>query len=187
LINMKVVVVAGIPGSGSTTVLKHALEDLDYINVNYGDVMLEIARSEGLVEDRDQLRRLSPEKQKRIQKAAAKNIRERSKETNIIVDTHCTIKTPTGFLPGLPQWVLEELQPDMFILVEADPEEIFMRRISDKTRTRDMEMLKEINLHQQMNRAAAMAYATLTGATVKIIENHNSRLENAVQEMKKIL
>lgn len=75
----------------------------------------------------------------------------------------------------------------MFILVEADPEEIFMRRISDKTRTRDMEMLKEINLHQQMNRAAAMAYATLTGATVKIIENHNSRLENAVQEMKKIL
>ncbi len=187
MINMKVVVVAGIPGSGSTTVLKHALEDLDYINVNYGDVMLEIARSEGLVEDRDQLRRLSPEKQKRIQKAAAKNIRERSKETNIIVDTHCTIKTPTGFLPGLPQWVLEELQPDMFILVEADPEEIFMRRISDKTRTRDMEMLKEINLHQQMNRAAAMAYATLTGATVKIIENHNSRLENAVQEMKKIL
>ncbi|MGE0064224.1 adenylate kinase [Methanothermobacter tenebrarum] len=184
---MKVVVVVGIPGSGSTTVLKHALEDLDYINVNYGDVMLEIARSEGLVEDRDQLRRLSPEKQKRIQKAAAKNIRERSKETNIIVDTHCTIKTPTGFLPGLPQWVLEELQPDMFILVEADPEEIFMRRISDKTRTRDMEMLKEINLHQQMNRAAAMAYATLTGATVKIIENHNSRLENAVQEMKKIL
>ncbi|HIH61978.1 MAG TPA: adenylate kinase, partial [Methanobacteriales archaeon] len=64
---------------------------------------------------------------------------------------------------------------------------IFMRRISDKTRTRDMEMLKEIDLHQQMNRAAAMAYATLTGATVKIIENHNNRLENAVQEMKKIL
>ena len=185
--DMKVVVVVGIPGSGSTTVLKHALEDLDYINVNYGDVMLEIAQSEGLVEDRDQLRRLSPEKQKKIQKAAAKNIRERSEETNIIVDTHCTIKTPTGFLPGLPQWVLEELQPNMFVLIEADPEEIFMRRISDKTRTRDMEMLKEIDLHQQMNRAAAMAYATLTGATVKIIENHNNRLENAVQEMKKIL
>jgi len=184
---MKVVVVAGIPGSGSTTVLEHALEDLDYINVNYGDVMLEIAQSKGLVEDRDQLRRLSPEKQKEIQKAAAKNIRERSEETNIIVDTHCTIKTPTGFLPGLPQWVLEELQPNMFVLIEADPEEIFMRRISDKTRTRDMEMLKEIDLHQQMNRAAAMAYATLTDATVKIIENHNNRLENTVQEMKKIL
>ncbi|MBC7100477.1 adenylate kinase [Methanothermobacter tenebrarum] len=184
---MKVVVVAGIPGSGSTTVLKHALEDLDYINVNYGDVMLEIAKSEGLVEDRDQLRKLSPEKQKKIQKAAAKSIRERSKETNIIVDTHCTIKTPTGFLPGLPQWVLEELQPDMFVLIEADPEEIFMRRISDETRTRDIEMLKEIDLHQQMNRAAAIAYATLTGATVKIIENHNNRLENAVQEMKNIL
>jgi len=75
----------------------------------------------------------------------------------------------------------------MFVLIEADPEEIFMRRISDKTRSRDMETLKEIDLHQQMNRAAAIAYATLTGATVKIIENHNNRLENAVQEMKKIL
>ena len=41
---MKVVVIAGIPGSGSTTVLDHALENLDYINVNYGDAMLQIAQ-----------------------------------------------------------------------------------------------------------------------------------------------
>jgi adenylate kinase len=38
---MKVVVVAGIPGSGSTTVLQHALKETDYVHVNYGDVMLE--------------------------------------------------------------------------------------------------------------------------------------------------
>ena len=43
---MKVVVIAGIPGSGSTTVLKKALEELDYLHVNYGDVMLEIAKSD---------------------------------------------------------------------------------------------------------------------------------------------
>ena len=41
---MKVVVVAGIPGSGSTTVLNHALKETDYVHVNYGDVMLEIAQ-----------------------------------------------------------------------------------------------------------------------------------------------
>ncbi len=184
---MKVVVVAGIPGSGSTTVLDKALKGLDYMNVNYGDVMLKIAQSKGVVDNRDQMRTLSPEIQKEIQKAAAKNIRERSRETNIIVDTHCTIKTPTGFLPGLPKWVLDELKPDMFILIEADAEEIFMRRISDKSRSRDMEMLKDIDLHQQMNRAAAMAYATLTGATIKIIENHDNRLEDAVDELKDVL
>lgn len=75
----------------------------------------------------------------------------------------------------------------MFILIEADAEEIFTRRISDKTRNRDMESLQEIDLHQQMNRAAAMAYATLTGATVKIVKNHNNQLESAVGEMKSVL
>ncbi|MDK2874671.1 MAG: adenylate kinase [Methanothermobacter sp.] len=184
---MKVVVVAGIPGSGSTTVLENTLKELDYLNVNYGDVMLEIAVEKGLVENRDQMRTLPPEVQKDIQRAAAKSIRERSLENNIIVDTHCTIKTPAGFLPGLPVWVLEELEPDMFVLVEADAEEIFTRRISDKTRKRDVESLQEIDLHQQMNRAAAMAYATLTGATVKIVKNHNNQLESAVSEMKSVL
>ncbi|MGZ7046855.1 MAG: adenylate kinase, partial [Methanobacterium sp.] len=125
--------------------------------------------------------------QKEIQKNAAKSIREMAEVSNIIVDTHCTIKTPAGFLPGLPKWVLEELQPDMFILVEADNEEILMRRLSDKSRTRDMEKLSDIRLHQEMNRAAAISYAVLTGATVKIIQNHDNRLEVPVEDMVNVL
>jgi adenylate kinase len=184
---MKVVVVAGIPGSGSTTVLQHALKETDYVHLNYGDVMLEIAMEMELVEDRDSIRRLPPETQKEIQRKAAETIRIRAEESNTIVDTHCTIKTPSGFLPGLPKWVLEALQPDMFILIEADGDEILLRRVNDTTRTRDMERLQDINLHQEMNRATAMAYAVYTGATVKIIENHNDLLESSVEEMKKAL
>ncbi len=180
---MKVVVVAGIPGSGSTTVLKGALENLDYVQVNYGDIMLEIAQKQDLVKDRDSMRKLSPDVQKEVQREAAKSIREMSVQNNIIVDTHCTIKTPLGFLPGLPQWVLEELQPDQFVLIEADGDEILLRRISDTTRTRDMEKLQDINLHQQMNRSVAMAYAVLTGATVQIIQNHDDQLEETVARM----
>ena len=71
----------------------------------------------------------------------------------------------------------------MFILIEADDDEILMRRLSDTTRTRDMEKLSDIELHQEMNRAAAMSYAVLTGATVKIIENHDNRLEEPVEDM----
>ena len=47
--------------------------------------------------------------------------------------------------------------------------------------------LQDINLHQEMNRATAMAYAVYTGATVKIIENHNDLLEKSVEEMKQTL
>jgi adenylate kinase len=184
---MKVVVIAGIPGSGSTTVLSKALEELDYMHVNYGDVMLEIAKGDGLVDNRDDLRKLSPDIQKEVQENAAQSIREKSEQSNIIVDTHCTINTPSGFLPGLPKWVLDQLKPDMFVLLEADGDEILKRRISDTTRNRDSERLKDIELHQEMNRAASMAYAVLTGATVKIIENHDNKVDEAVDEMVKTL
>jgi adenylate kinase len=184
---MKVVVIAGIPGSGSTTVLSKVLEELDYMHVNYGDVMLEIAKDDGLVDNRDDLRKLSPDIQKEVQKNAAQSIRDKSEQSNIIVDTHCTINTPSGFLPGLPKWVLDQLKPDMFILLEADGDEILKRRISDTTRNRDSERLKDIELHQEMNRAASMAYAVLTGATVKIIENHDNKVDEAVNEMVKTL
>lgn len=184
---MKVVVIAGIPGSGSTTVLSKALEELDYLHVNYGDVMLEIAKGDGLVDNRDDLRKLSPDIQKEVQENAAQSIREKSEQSNIIVDTHCTINTPSGFLPGFPKWVLDQLKPDMFVLLETDGDEILKRRISDTTRNRDSERLKDIELHQEMNRAASMAYAVLTGATVKIIENHDNKVDEAVDEMVKTL
>jgi adenylate kinase len=180
---LKLVVLTGIPGSGSTTVLKQTLEKIEYVHLNYGDVMIEIAIDKGVANDRDDLRKLSPEIQKEIQKDAAAKIKEQSKDSNVIVDTHCTIATPSGFLPGLPKWVLEELKPDTFVLIEADPDEIMIRRLSDETRTRDMEMYGDIRLHQEMNRAASMAYATITGATVKILENHDNQLDTIVNDM----
>ena len=183
---MKLVVLTGIPGSGGTTVLEQTLKKIDYVHLNYGDVMTQIAIEKGIVNDRDELRKLSPDIQKEIQKEAASKIKENSKDNNVIVDTHCTISTPSGFLPGLPKWVLEELKPDTFVLIEADPDEIMIRRISDETRTRDMEKYESIQLHQEMNRAAAMAYATITGVTVKILENHDNQLDTIVNQMVEI-
>lgn len=184
---MTLVVLTGIPGSGSTTILNKTLEKVDYLHLNYGDVMTQIAIDNNIVENRDQLRKLSPETQKDIQKQAAAKISEESQSNNVIVDTHCTISTPKGFLPGLPKWVLEDLNPDLFILVEANPDEIIYRRLNDDSRERDVERVKDIQLHQEMNRAAAMAYATLTGATVKIIENHDNHLDPTIRKMVELL
>lgn len=184
---MKLIVLTGIPGSGSTTLLNKALEEVDYIHLNYGDIMTEIAVEEKLVEDRDELRKLPSETQKIIQEKAGRRIKEIAESSNVIVDTHCTISTPNGYLPGLPVWVLNELKPDIFVLVEANPDEIIYRRLNDDTRSRDVEKAKYIKLHQEMNRAASMAYATLTGATVKIIENHDDHLDFTVSKLIDIL
>lgn len=178
-------VLTGVPGVGATTVAEEALEEINFEVVNFGTVMLEVAKEEGLVEKRDEIRKLPQEKQRDIQEKAGKEIADRSEEgKDFLVDTHCTVNTPEGYLPGLPEWVLRPLEPDVIILVEADPDEILFRRLEDiEERERDIEGTKEIDQHQKVNRSAAMSYATLTGSTVKIIENHDDQLEKAVEEM----
>lgn len=178
----------GIPGVGKTTVGDKTLELLEergteYEIVSFGTVMLETARDRDLVENRDEIRKLPSEKQREIQEKAGERIAEMGEEGNILVDTHCAINTPEGYLPGLPEWVLRALQPDMIILVEADPEEILFRRLDDETRERDFERTKEIDDHQEMNRAAAMSYATLTGATVKLINNPDGGVDMASENL----
>jgi adenylate kinase len=184
---MNIVVLAGIPGTGSTTVLNKVLEEVDYVNINYGNIMFEIAQERGLVSSRDDMRKLNPETQKDVQKQAAEKIHEMAENDDVIIDTHCSIKTPKGYLPGLPIWVLEELQPTQFILIEADPSEIMYRRFNDDTRVRDVEYADEIDLHQSLAKSTAMSYAVLTGATVAIVQNHDNGLDDAVSEIVDIL
>lgn len=188
----KLVVVTGVPGVGGTTITQKAMEKLseegiNYKMVNFGTVMFEVAKEEELVDDRDQMRKLDPDTQKRIQKLAGRKIAEMVKESPVVVDTHSTVKTPKGYLPGLPIWVLNELNPDIIVVVETSGDEILIRRLSDETRNRDLETTAGIEEHQIMNRAAAMTYGVLTGATVKIIQNKNNLLDYAVDELISVL
>lgn len=187
---MKVAALTGVPGVGKTTVTEKALEKIDknYEVVNYGDKMLEVAKENELVENRDQMRKLDPETQREIQAQAGEEISEMAEEKPIIVDTHSTIKTPNGYLPGMPEWVLRPLEPELIVCVEADPEEIVERRKKDSDiREREIESSTELEEHQSMNKSAAAAYSMITGATVKIIKNHDNSLESASDELSEAL
>ncbi len=181
---MGAIIVTGIPGVGKTTVMEAAAKERNLKVVVYGTVMFEEAQRLKLVSHRDELRSLKPELQVRIQKAAAHAIAEMG---DVIVDTHCSIKTPRGFLPGLPAWVLEALMPSRIILVEADAEEIRGRRVGDETRVRDADSVEEIEGHQEWNRRFSASYATLTGATVATVYNHNDKLDEAIQQILKVV
>jgi adenylate kinase len=179
-----IIVVTGIPGVGKTTVMKKAAYGMNINFVTFGTVMIEIAQEAKLVKDRDEMRKLTLEQQKNLQIKTAERI---AKMKNVILDTHCTVKTPKGYMPGLPEWVIKKINPTTIVLVEANPEEIYNRRANDKTRNRDPDTKEQINEHQMMNRAAAMAYAALTGSTVKIVFNHDNAINEAVKQAAPVL
>jgi len=133
----KKVIITGVPGVGKTTVINEALQKLksegvDYQPINFGTFMFEVAKSEGLVQDRDQMRTLDRADQKRLQQRAAQAIAKIP--GNVMIDTHASVKTPKGYLAGLPEWVLREIMPDIIVLVETDNDQILMRRLTDDTR-----------------------------------------------------
>ena len=181
---MGVIVVTGIPGVGKTTVMKKAAEGMDIEFVTFGTVMVDIAQEIGLAQNRDEMRKLTLEQQKDLQIKSAEKIASMG---NVILDTHCTVKTPKGYLPGLPEWVVKRINPTAIVVVEADPQEIYNRRAGDPRRKRDSDTVEQIEEHQMINRAAAMTYAVLSGATVKIVFNHDNAIEDAVKQAAPVL
>jgi len=176
---MSVVIVTGVPGVGKSTVMA-AAEEYGYKIVNFGTIMFEEAQKEG-VADRDDMRKLAVEDQQRLQKQAGEKI---SQMGDVVVDTHASILTPSGYMPGLPEWTARALNPDVIVLVEATPDEIAGRRSKDASRARDSD---DIDLHQNVNREYAATAAVMTGATVSIVENHDNQVDIAVEQFRRIL
>jgi len=171
---MPAVIITGVPGVGKSTVIEAARQHAGYSVVVYGTEMFEVARARGLVKDRDEMRKLDPSVQREIQIAAAEAI---AKKGDVIVDTHFAIKTPKGYLPGIPAWVAEKLRLKQIVLVEASPEDILKRRQNDPSRQRDPDSAADIADHQETNRRFAAAVSTLTGATVKVVHNREGKVD----------
>ncbi len=174
------IIALGVPGAGKTTVLK-ALKG-GYEVVNYGDLMLEIEKKEFGVKDRDHMRKLPIEKQKKAQRLVAEALAKMTGK--VILDTHCSVATPSGYYPGLPFEFLKLWKVDTLVYVTADVEELKSRRENDPTRKRDVD---DISLHDSLNRSYLAAYSAFSGAPAVVIYNHNDRLEEAVSKFQALL
>ena len=178
----------GIPGVGKTTVLNE-LQDLARQNkfnltvLNYGTIMNEIMRELGKDLHRDKMREQNIGEQKKIQELAASEIVNRAGQGTIVIDTHMFVRTVSGMWAGLPQHVLEKLNPRLLVLVEANPEQIAARRTGDSSRMREKGVAEEIAFDLEWSRATAAASAVVTGSPVKVIRNEEGRQKQAAQEL----
>lgn len=180
-----IVILAGIPGAGTSTVLK-ALKDRhsSITIVNYGEVMLREAALQGF--ERDFLRKMSNEKQQEIGLVASRKIAEKSQGITI-VDIPACIKTPVGYYPGIPLKILNALNPKALVLVQCSPSSIVERRARDGLRQRDEEELHELALHQEFTRAYLAAASILTGAVLCIVDNESESLTENIQPLVKLI
>ncbi|AOV95261.1 hypothetical protein AQV86_05075 [Nanohaloarchaea archaeon SG9] len=177
-------IVVGLSGVGKSTVLEKATEKSgeEYEVINYGDRMVETAKDRGLVEHRDEMKDLDVETYKDIQKKAAESIVEDSEDGNVIVDTHATIKSPFGYIPGLPKWTIENLMPDKLVMLTADSEAIF-KRSQEGGRDREHESVEDIEEYQEVAREMAATGSVLTGAYLQIIENREGKADEAAEKL----
>ena len=176
-------VVLGIPGVGKTTVVGGVVSAYKGAKlVNFGTLMFEAGRSLGWVKDRDEIRKMKVEKQKRLQKLAATKI-SRMQGKAIIVDTHLFIRTEEGFWPGLPFDVVRAMKPTHLVLVEASPGDVARRRASDATRYRDAVTADGLAEELQLARGFLTVCSTITGAPMMMVTNAEGRQAEAVQKV----
>jgi len=186
------IIVAGIPGVGKTTIL----QELDAVAkekkvplkiINFGNVMNELFKKQGKEIHRDRMRREDIDTQSRVQQQAARNIAKTPGNSALVVDTHMFVRTTEGIWPGTPRKVLEALNPDMIILIEAAPEEIAKRRTDDSTRYRDSGSVEDARADLQWSRYMASVNAVLAGVPIQIVHNRDGEQRQTALDLLAII
>ena len=190
LVEHKKVVIVGIPGVGQTSLVTTIVEKLSDNGIavsvhSYGTMMLDEAKNAG-VNDRDELRRLPVEKQKGLQKNTAEKISKLTDDI-VFIDTHAFISTKEGFYPGLPNDVIQIIQPTHFIAISARPEEIYNRRMKDETRNRDKVSIESIKKELAIQDSMLSTCSVLSGSPMKVILNNEGKIEEAANNVIKAI
>ena len=177
---MGTIIVAGVPGVGKSTILQELESVAREKNVplkiiNFGNVMNDLFKKRGKQIHRDRMRKEGITLQSKIQQDAARIISKTPGNSALVVDTHMFVRTNDGIWPGTPRKVLEALDPDVIILIEADPEEVARRRTADSTRYRDSGSVEDAKADLQWSRYMASANAVLAGVPIQIVRNRDGQ------------
>ena len=186
LVDRKKVVIVGIPGVGKTSLVTRIVEllngDKQRASVHsYGSVMMNEDEINN-ISDRDNLRHLPVSQQKELQKQAAKKISELTDDV-VFIDTHAFISTKEGFYPGLPNHVIQVLEPTHLIAISARPEEIYNRRMKDDTRNRDKISIEAIKKELAVQDAMLSSCSVLSGSPMKVILNNEGKIDEAAKNV----
>ena len=177
---IRTLIIAGTPGAGKSTLLsKVKLKKAKLVNM--GSEMLKYTK----LSDRDKLRYLSFDEQKKLRARAIENIRK--KGGNIIIDTHLSVEHNGRFLPGFSINELKELNTKALIYIDASAKEIIARRKKDKSRKRENESEEEINMHRSLNISFMASAASELNIPILIFRNSEGMADEVAGELERSL
>jgi adenylate kinase len=180
----KLYVVCGQSGVGKSTVIQKAAEGMEDLTVvNFGEQILKLALDGGFVKEGEEVTLLRPECLSELQVRATERVK--NLKGRVILDMHLTVRTPSGFIAGMPKRVMDVLEPRRIILLEADAYEILKRRMVGKDRKNVDESLKDIQEHSDFDRAAAISIAMDIGTPIMILKNDD--VEKTALQLRDIL
>lgn len=165
------VVVSGVPGVGASEVCEGARRELgeEYTLVNVGDVMLQEALEHGLADGREELAQLRFRDQRALQRRASEHIARESDSGPLLINTHLVVETPLGYVPGLSEAMLADIDPAALVVVDAATETVRERR---ETSERSYEQFsRSVAFHRQLQNSAAFAYSLQSNASVYHLRN----------------
>lgn len=171
--------VVGVPGVGKTSLCESVSETIRCNHINYGDLMLEIARSKRLASSDHEMFALDLDVQYCIWEDAALEIKNMG---NVLVDLHGIDQSQIGYILSLP---IEILSPDIIVIIESSEENILKRRHVDKSKKRVIEEIKSIREHMEMLRGSMLACSVLVGCTVAILKNN--AFDECLEKMVRLL
>jgi adenylate kinase len=136
---------------------------------------------------KDEIRNLNLKTQKKLQKEVANHFKDlinANPKDNFLIETHAALKTKQGYLPGLPNDFLETVAPDIYVIIEANADEIFVRRLLDKERKREHDKTtKDVQINLDTTRYFASAFAVVTHSPLLIVDNKEKRAAETADEI----
>jgi adenylate kinase len=150
-----------------------------------------VKKEEDILLSRDYMRNINVATTKVLQQETFRyytDLVNKDKSKNYLLDTHAALKTKQGYIPGLSLGFIKDIAPELFIIIEASAQEIFDRRVNDKTRKRDHDKsVSDVQVNLDTTRYFASNYSFAAHSPLVIINNKQGEPDMAGNELAEIL
>ncbi len=178
-----IILVAGSPGAGKTTVLKEVGASFNSKIINMGSMMLQVAQKLGYATDRDKLRFLDLKKFNEVRNKALDEIEKM--DGNIIIDTHASVGENGRYLPGFPVSFLDHLgHVRGLVYIDATTRDIMSHRSADASRKREHDDEPTIDAQRLINISMLSFASAYLNVPFYVVINRHGDMQKTVEEIK---